>query len=656
MAIKDLFLRAFKTPPRADFEDNTSIGQPIGPSIQSYLSDFSTSNITITPENAMNAPSVYACVKLISQTIARMPWMVLQNDYETGTAEPDKEHPIYGLLNVEANEDMTAHTWRELTISDLCLYGNSYSFIQRNGAGEAVSLEHLRPDYMYMQRDAANQPYYQYYAGAVSERASTEIKERRFRPFDILHCLTATGGDGILGMAPIAAMRNLIGTELQLEEYVSRFFANSARPSGILTMPGTLSAEAAARLRESWQKQQGGVFNSGRIAVLESGLTFNPVSTNMVENQMIDVRKYCRAQIASAFGVPSFKIGATESISYSSQEQGEAAFISSTLANYASIIEQEVNRKLFKRNNGNDYYTRINFDDLQRGDRASRFASYGVGLTTGLMTVNEARALESLPSIGESGDTVRVPLNTATPGVAPDGKTPAAAGTVPPEQGSETGTQTTPPPATADNGPIIADTALNGAQIASILEIIGSVSTGVMSSEAGKALILAGFPALDPAKIDTVLAGINQTAPAPTKAAPAPAAPIAPAEPVAEAKALELFLPSAQAAMARACEAEAKYLASCRTPAKVQRWRPDVARLSAECSPIYKGLLSLLGGVGDGDGAAIATAFADTIEREARARKDDWHTVGHIATAEALARRLISEIIQTNRKAPNDQN
>ena len=652
MALKDLLLRAFKTPPRADFEDNTNIGQPIGQSIQSYLSDFSTSNITVTPENAMSAPSVYACVKLISQTIARMPWMVLKNDYKTGTAEPDKEHSIFGLLNVESNEDMTAHSWRELTVSDLCLYGNSYSFIQRNAAGEAVSLEHLRPDYMYMARDAANQPYYQYYSGAVSDKASVENKQRMFRPFDILHSLTATGGDGILGMAPIAAMRNLIAQELALEEYVARFFSNSARPSGILTMPGTLSAEAAGRLRESWQKQQGGVFNSGRIAVLENGLTFSPVSTNMVENQMIDVRKYCRAQIASAFGVPSFKIGATESISYSSQEQGEAAFISSTLANYASIIEQEVNRKLFKR--GTDYYTRINFDDLQRGDRASRYSSYNIGLTTGLLTVNEARALESLPSIGESGDTVRVPLNTATPGAIPDGKTPAAAGTVPPDQGSETGTQATPPPATADNGPVIADTALNGAQIASILEIIGSVSTGVMSAEAGKALILAGFPALDPAKIDTVLAGINQTPPAPTKAAPAPAAPIAPEAPVAEAKALELFLPSALAAMTRACEAEAKYLASCRTPAKVQRWRPDVARLGAECSPIYKGLLSLLGGVGDGDGAAIATAFADTIEREARARKDDWHTVGHIATAEALARRPISEIIQTNRKAQNE--
>lgn len=649
MALKDLLLRAFKTPPRADFEDNTNIGQPIGQSIQSYLSDYSTSNITVTPENAMSAPSVYACVKLISQTIARMPWMVLKNDYKTGTAEPDKEHNIYGLLNVESNEDMTAHSWRELTVSDLCLYGNSYSFIQRNAAGEAVSLEHLRPDYMFMQRDQANQPYYQYYSGAVSDKASVENKQRMFRPFDILHCLTATGGDGILGMAPIAAMRNLIAQELALEEYVARFFSNSARPSGILTMPGTLSAEAAGRLRESWQKQQGGVFNSGRIAVLENGLTFSPVSTNMVENQMIDVRKYCRAQIASAFGVPSFKIGATESISYSSQEQGEAAFISSTLANYASIIEQEVNRKLFKR--GTDYYTRINFDDLQRGDRASRYSSYNIGLTTGLLTVNEARALESLPSIGESGDTVRVPLNTATPGAAPDGKTPAAAEPVPPEQGSETGTQSTPPPAPSDNAPIIADTALNGAQIASILEIIGSVSTGVMSSEAGKALILAGFPALDPAKIDTVLAGINQTAPAPTKAAPATPAPAAP---VAEAKALELFLPSAQAAMARACEAEAKYLASCRTPAKVQRWRCDVARLGAECSPIYKGLLSLLGGAGDGDGAAIATAFADTIEREARARKEDWHTVGHIATAEALARRLISEIIQTNRKALNE--
>ena len=95
MALRDLLLRAFKTPPRADFEDNTNIGQPIGQSIQSYLSDFSTSNITVTPENAMSAPSVYACVKLISQTIARMPWMVLKNDNKTGTPVPDKEHSIF---------------------------------------------------------------------------------------------------------------------------------------------------------------------------------------------------------------------------------------------------------------------------------------------------------------------------------------------------------------------------------------------------------------------------------------------------------------------------------------------------------------------------------------------------------------------------------
>ena len=125
--------------------------------------------------------------------------------------------------------------------------------------------------------------------------------------------------------------------------------------------------------------------------------------------------------------------------------------------------------------------------------------------------------MESLPSIGEVGDTVRVPLNTAAPGVAPDGKMPAVANPDPLKLTSETGTQSEPPPASLDGAPVIADTALNGAQIASILEIIGSVSTGVISAEAGKALILAGFPALDPAKIDTVLAGINQTAPAPTK-------------------------------------------------------------------------------------------------------------------------------------------
>ncbi len=123
MGLIDLITRALgKAPPRSMFEDTTPIGQPIGGGIQSYVSSWAWTGKTISPDNAMEAPTVYACVRLISQTLARMPWQVLRNSADG--ASNDVTHPVYQLLNCEANEDMTSFVFREAQISDCLLYGN----------------------------------------------------------------------------------------------------------------------------------------------------------------------------------------------------------------------------------------------------------------------------------------------------------------------------------------------------------------------------------------------------------------------------------------------------------------------------------------------------------------------------------------------------
>lgn len=568
MGLIDLITRALgKAPERSLFEDTTPIGQPMGGGIQSYVSSWAWTGKTISPDNAMEAPTVYACVRLISQTLARMPWQVLRNSADG--ASNDVTHPVYQLLNGEANEDMTSFVFREAQISDCLLYGNSFAFINRNPAGTPIGMERLRPDLMYMMRDQANQPYYQYWSGKSDEKASEEIKQRKFRPYDILH-VVGPSADGMLGEAPIHRMRDLIGLEIELAEWTSRFLSNNCRPAGVLSMPGRLSAEGANRLREAFSRVHSGAKNAGRIAILEEGLKFDAISTNAKDSDLDSMKKFCRQQIAAAFNVPSHRVGDNDGVSYSSAEQANAVFVQSTLAGWAARLEQEVNRKLLKR--GDDVVTRISFDDLLRGDM-SRFNYYAVAVTNGILTPNEIRAREGLPAV-EGGESIRLPLNTSTPTAA----APASLN-VP----TETEAQFEQSP--SDVVPASVD--------------------------------------IDPTELKSTVNPLD--------------------------RAVDLFFPSALAAMTRCTEAEAKYLKGCRTKEKVSKWIPDVARIASEIAPIMRGLLVLQGHSDRAsDGIAIANAFAESIKTEAR--NADWHNTGHTETAVALATRLIQELIQTNKE------
>ena len=569
MGLIDLITRALgKAPPRSMFEDNQPIGQPIGGGIQSYVNSWAWTGKTISPDNAMESPTVYACVRLISQTLARMPWQVLRQS-ENGLSN-DVTHPVYSLLNGEANEDMTSFVFREAQISDCLLYGNSFGFISRNPAGTPVAIERLRPDLVYLMRDGQNQPFYKYWSGKADEKAPEEIKQRTFRPYDILH-IVGPSADGLLGEPAIHRMRDLIGMEMELQEWTSRFLAGNCRPAGVLSMPGRLSAEGANRLREAFNRVHSGAQGAGKIAILEEGLKFEAISTNAKDSDLDSMKKFVRQQIAAAFNVPSHRVGDNDGVSYSSAEQANAVFVQSTLAGWAARLEQEVNRKLLKR--GDDVTTRISFDDLLRGDMSTRFSAYAVAVTNGILTPNEIREREGLPAV-EGGESIRLPLNTSTP---------TAAAPASPNVTTETEAQFEQSP--SDVVPASVD--------------------------------------IDPTELKSTVNPLD--------------------------RAVDLFYPSALAAMTRCCEAEAKYRRGCRSAAKLQAWIPDVVRIASEIAPIMRGLLVLQGHSDRAsDGISIANAFAESIKTEAR--NTDWHTTGHTDTAAALATRLIQELIQTNKE------
>lgn len=727
MGLIDLFTRALgKTPPRSVFEDNQPIGQPISGSIQSYVSSWAWTGKTISPDNAMEAPTVYACVRLISQTLARMPWQVLRNSADG--ASNDVTHPVYQLLNGEANEDMTSFVFREAQISDCLLYGNSFAFIMRSRAGTPIGLERLRPDMMYMMRDQANQPYYKYWSGRADETASEEIKQRTFRPYDILH-VVGPGADGLIGEAAIHRMRDLIGMELELQEFTSRFFANNCRPAGVLSMPGRLSAEGANRLREAFARVHSGAQGAGKVAILEEGLKYDAISTNAKDSDLDSMKKFCRQQIAAAFNVPSHRVGDNDGVSYSSAEQANAVFVQSTLAGWAARLEQEVNRKLLKR--GDDVTTRISFDDLLRGDMSTRFSAYAVAVTNGILTPNEIRAREGLPAV-DGGESIRLPLNTSTPTAAasatpvlqdpavtpppsdvvpasvdidptelkstrecgtgaggfqagndcakgggeggdggsdkPKGDKPAAKGDKPSSKslspkGRPAGPNGGKPPAPNLEPPKphdgylpknpkalnIGDSDFNAKQMgykvekvpASLADQLAKKTFVKITDSKGNSAVVSNHEWTQSMYDNATDTNVNEIKVPKSR-------PKRDSEETLE-YAVDLFYPTALAAMTRCTEAEAKYRRGCRTPAKLQAWIPDVARIASEIAPIMRGLLVLQGHSDRAsDGIAIANAFAESIKTEAR--NADWHNTGHAETAVALATRLIQELIQTNKE------
>ena len=427
MALIDMLRRYLgPQPPRSEYEDNTPIGQPVSGAVQSYVSSYSFTGSNINPLTAMESPSVYACVRLIASSIAKLEWQILRETPEGKVVEPN--HPLANLLNVEPNEDTSALVFRETLLTNALLTGNGYAYIQRDASGMPVSLELLRPDNVQMMRDGANQPYIQVYTGNYTGK-DAEKKARRFRPYDVFH-LCGASFEGLLGIAPIHLMRETIGLELIVQEFVTKYWANNAVPSGTLSLPGKLSPEASQRLREAWQKAHN-ARNAGRVAVLEDGMSYQPMASTMKDADLVAIREFCRQQIAAAFGVPAARIGSTEAQSYASAESGDAHLVKHTLSSWATRLEQEASRKLIVR--GAPYCTRISFDSMLRAEMAVRFSAYNTAIMSGLMSPNECRAREGLPAVA-GGESIRLPLNTAAPEPAAGGVPPAEPVSAPAEE------------------------------------------------------------------------------------------------------------------------------------------------------------------------------------------------------------------------------
>ena len=312
------------------------------------------------------------------------------------------DHPLYFLLHDEPNPEMTSFVFRETLMTHLLLWGNAYAQIIRNGKGEVVSLYPLMPDRMTVNRDTKGQLYYEYQVSnddAPTVKGSTVI----LKPSDVLH-IPGLGFDGLVGYSPIAMAKNAIGMAIACEEYGAKFFANGANPSGVLEHPGTL--KDPAKVRDSWNAAFGGSSNSHKVAVLEEGLKYTPISISPNEAQFLETRKFQIDEIARIFRVPPHMVGDLEKSSFSNIEQQSLEFVKYTLDPWVSRWEQAIARSLFSQTEKTTYFIKFNVDGLLRGDYQSRMQGYSIGRNAGWMSANDIRELENLDRIPaeEGGD------------------------------------------------------------------------------------------------------------------------------------------------------------------------------------------------------------------------------------------------------------
>jgi len=356
----------------------------------------SSSGKMVTERSAMQMTAVYCCVRILAEAIAGLPLHMYKYD-EDGRKTKATDHPLYFLLHDEPNPEMTSFCFRETLMTHLLLWGNAYAQIIRNGKGEIIALYPLMPNRMTVDRDEHGRLYYQY---QMSSDDAPTMKEGtvNLSPEDVLH-IPGLGFDGLVGYSPIAMAKNAIGMAIACEEYGAKFFANGATPGGILEHPGVL--KDPDKVRESWNSAFGGSRNANKVAVLEEGMKYTPISISPEQAQFLETRKFQIDEIARIFRVPPHMIGDLEKSSFNNIEQQSLEFVKYTLDPWVARWEQSMGRRLLSPEEKGKYFFKLNVDGLLRGDYQSRMNGYAVGRQNGWMSANDIRSLENMDLIPE---------------------------------------------------------------------------------------------------------------------------------------------------------------------------------------------------------------------------------------------------------------
>lgn len=350
----------------------------------------------VNERSAMQIATVYACVRLLAESVAQLPLHLYRYKGEDGR-EKARDHPLYKILYRQPNPEMTSFSFWEVMMISLLLWGNGYAQIVRDGKNEVLGLYPLSPENVEIDRKENGDLYYIYHAYTDEVPGETN-KDIYFDREDILH-IPGMGFNGLVGFSPIAMMKNSLGSTMAVEKYGSAFFRNGAQPAGVLEHPGVL--KDPEKIRRYWMDAYGGANNAHKVAVLEEGMTYKPISLPPEDSQFLSTREFDVEEICRIFRVPPHMVQDLKRSTYSNIEHQGIDFVVHTLDPWLVRIEQAIVKDVLLEDEQEEYFPKFNVDGLLRGDYQSRMNGYATAVSNGLMSPNDVRRKENMPPIPE---------------------------------------------------------------------------------------------------------------------------------------------------------------------------------------------------------------------------------------------------------------
>lgn len=373
----------------------------------------SAAGVHVTALRAMQQATVYACVKVRSETFAQLSPVVYEK-LGDGTKRRADDHWLAQLLRVNPGDGVTPFEFHETLSAELDLHGDHYRYIVWKGK-EVERFVHIPANEVTVERDKATREV-RYKVPGMTVPGKDYFTRR-----EILH-VRDLSLDGLTGMSKVSQCRNTIGLQIACETHGGNVFKNGAAPNATMEFPHELTTDQHKRLQDDLDENWNGK-KSGRTMILESGGKLVPFSMPLKDAQFLETRQFGRTEICGIFRVPPHMVGDLSRSTFSNMEQEAANLVQYSLAPLVRRVESVVNSTILA---GTPFYLEYLIDSLVRGDIRTRMESYSRAIQSGIMTPDEARGKENLePDPSGAGAKLYMMANVVPIEMA--GKTPAAA-------------------------------------------------------------------------------------------------------------------------------------------------------------------------------------------------------------------------------------
>ncbi len=365
-----------------------------------YASGMGDAGEPVTDSSVLSISSAWACINLLSGTIASLPLMVYRRD-ANGVREVYRDHPLYRLLHDSPNYDQTAVDFWEFIAASIEMRGNAYARIERNSRGIA-SLMPVNPALMGVRR---------LQNGSIEYRWSQDGRYFVETDKTMLH-IRGFGGNPLGGMSTLHYGRHTFSLARAIDKSASSTFKNGMRPSGVLTFDKWLTPEQRKLAEEKLASKFQTAADTGKPMILEGGTKWEQLTLAPEDAQMLESRSFSVEEVCRFFGVPPFMIGHTEKTTSwgSGIEQQTLGFQKFTLRRRLKRIEQAIEKQLLTTaDRASGVSVEFNLEGLLRADSAGRARFYQQMTQIGAMTINEVRDLENLPPV-DGGDIPRMQM------------------------------------------------------------------------------------------------------------------------------------------------------------------------------------------------------------------------------------------------------